>query len=100
MRTWGLNVNGANPPFRDVNPENWEDLLRFAMDSACIDEEGPMESKRAYKRRAYTTLYHISRGETGIQDTRITKLWPNTDWYTVWKNIHFTPVPGGTKAVL
>jgi len=28
---------------------------------------------------------------------RITKLWPNTDWYTVWKNIHCTPVRGGTK---
>jgi len=22
MRTWGLNVKGANPPFRDVIPEN------------------------------------------------------------------------------
>ena len=30
---------------------------------------------------------------------RITKIWPNPDWYTVWKNIHCTPVPGGTKAV-
>ena len=29
---------------------------------------------------------------------RITKLWPNTDWNTVWKNIHCTPIPGRTKA--
>ena len=44
------------------------------------------------------TLYHISRGETGIQGMRITKVWPTTDWNTVWKNIHCTSVPGGTKA--
>ena len=29
---------------------------------------------------------------------RINKIWPNTDWNTVWENIHCTPVPGGMKA--
>jgi len=61
------------------------------MNSVYVDEQGSTESKRAYKRRAYNTLYYISRGETGIQNMHITKLWPNTDWYTVWKNIHCTP---------
>ena len=28
---------------------------------------------------------------------RITKIWPNTNWNAVWKNIHDTPVPEGTK---
>ena len=49
MRTWGLNVKGANPPFRDIIPENLEYLRRFAMDSAYVDEQGLMESKRASK---------------------------------------------------
>ena len=40
-----------------------------------------------------------SRGETGLQDMRITKIWTTTDWNTVWKNIHGTPVSGGTKVV-
>ena len=48
-------MKGANPPFRDVIPENLEYLRRFAMDSAYVDEQGPMESKRAYKRRVYNT---------------------------------------------
>jgi hypothetical protein len=99
MRTWGLNVKGVNPPFRDGIPENLEYLRRFAMDSAYMDEQGLMESKRAYKRRLYNTLDNISRGETALQDVRITKVWRNTEWKTVWKNIHCTPVPGGTKAV-
>jgi len=88
----------ANPPFRDVIPENLEYLRRFGMDSAYVDEQGLTESKRAYKRRAYNTSYHVSRGETDIQDVRISKIWPNTHWNTVWKNIHCTPVPGGKKA--
>ena len=67
------------------------------MDSAYVDDQGLMESKRAYKRRLYNTLYHISRGETDIQDMRITKIWPNTDWSTVWKNIYCTAVPGETN---
>ena len=28
------------------------------------------------------------------------QIWPTADWNTVWKNIHCTPVPGGTKAEL
>ena len=98
MRTWGLNVKGANPLLRDIIPENLEYLRRFAMYSAYVDEQGFMESKRTYKRRAYNTLCHISRSETGIQDMRISKIWPSTDWNTVWKNIPCNPVPGGTKA--
>ena len=29
---------------------------------------------------------------------RITNLWPQTAWPTVWKNLGETPVPGATKA--
>ena len=29
----------------------------------------------------------------------INKIWSTADWNTVWKNIHFTPVPGRTKGV-
>jgi len=98
MRTWGLKEKGPNPPFRDVIAENLAYLRRFAMDSAYVDIQGTMESKRAYKRRLYSTLYHISRGATGAQEMRIIRIWPKTDWTTVSKNIHRTPVSGGMKA--
>ena len=99
MRTWGLNVKGVNPKFRDVTSANLEYLMRFAIDSAYVDEQGLEKSKRAYKRRLYNNMYNMIRVETGIQDMRITKIWPNTNWNTVWKNLHYTPIPGGTKAV-
>ena len=98
MRTWGLYEQGTNSPYRDIIPENLEYLLRFAMDSAYVVIQETMESKRAYKRRLYSTLYHISRGATDEQEMRITKIWPTTDWKNVWKNIHRTPVSGGMKA--
>ena len=63
-----------------------------------MDIQGTMESKRAYKRRVYNTLYHISRGKTGVQEMRIIRTWPTTEWTIVWKNIHSTPVSGGMKA--
>ena len=40
----------------------------------------------------------MNRDETGIHDMRITKIWQNTGWNIVWKNLHYTPIPGGTKA--
>ena len=73
----------ANPPFRDVIPENLERLRRFAMESAKVNEQVFMESKRAYTRRLCNTLYHISGGETGIQVMLIAKTWPTIDWNTV-----------------
>jgi hypothetical protein len=30
---------------------------------------------------------------------RITTLWPETDWLTMWKSLAQTPVRGATKAV-
>jgi hypothetical protein len=98
LRTWGLSAKGSNPPFRDVIPESLEYRRYFAMDPAYVEEQGTVEPKRAYKRRLHNILYHMNRRATGIQEMHITKLWPTTDWTTVWKNIHCTPVPGATKA--
>jgi hypothetical protein len=98
LRTWGLSANGTNPPFRHVIPESLQYLRCFAMDSAYVDEQGTMEPKCAYKRRLYNILYHMNRCATGIQEMCITKLWPTTDWASMWKNIHCMPVPGAMKA--
>jgi hypothetical protein len=98
LRTCGLKEQGANPPFRDRIPARLDYLRRFVVDSAYNPPLGPTESKRAYKRRVYNTLHHISIMVSGLQELRITKLWPHTDWNTVWTSIHCAPVPGGTKA--
>jgi hypothetical protein len=97
LRTWSLSAKGTNPPFRDVIPEGLGYLRCFAMDSAYIEEQGTVESNGAYKRRVHNTLYIINRRETGMQEMRIVKLWPTTDWTTVWGNLHSTPVTDAMK---
>ena len=45
-------------------------------------------------------LFHTLLQETmEPAEMRITRLWPNTDWATVWENLHTAPAPGTTKAV-
>jgi hypothetical protein len=46
------------------------------MDSAYMEGHGTMEPKRAYKKRKVNILYNINSRATGIQEMRITKLWP------------------------
>jgi len=36
--------------------------------------------------------------QSGTQEMRITRLWPHTDWSTVWKNVGEVPVSGTNKA--
>ena len=98
LRKWGLTGLGQNPPFRDRIPATMVYLRRFAVDSAYVAERGPTESMKVYKRRVYDTPHHISKMEMGPRGMRITTIWPNTAWPTVWKNLAETPVTGETKA--
>jgi hypothetical protein len=74
-------------------------LQRFAVDSAYVAEGGHTESMTAYKRRVYDTLHYISWMEIGPRQTRVSTMWPTTDWFLVWKNLAETAVTGVTKAV-
>jgi len=38
------------------------------------------------------------RAESGTQEMRITRLWPHTDWPTVWKNVGKAPVSRTNRA--
>jgi len=40
----------------------------------------------------------MCRAATESKEMRITYLWPQTAWPTVWKNLGEAPVPGATKA--
>jgi hypothetical protein len=97
LQTWDLSAKGTNPPFFDVIPEGLGYLRCFAMDSTYIEEQGSVESKGAYKRRVYYTLYIMNRRETGMKEMRIVKLWPTTDWAAVWGNLHSMPVTDAMK---
>ena len=99
LRAWDLHKPSINPHNRDRIPANMEYIRILEMDSAYIAPLGQKESIKAYKKLIYDTLHTLLQGTTEPADMRITRLWPNTDWTNVWKNLHTAPVPGTTKAV-
>jgi hypothetical protein len=76
-----------------------EHLRIFATDSAYIAPLGNTESITTYKRRIYDTILTLRRPTTGPLDMSVTRLWPDTDWATVWRNLQAAPVRETTKAV-
>jgi len=43
-------------------------------------------------------MNYMFRAATESKEMRITNLWPQTAWPTLWKNLGEAPVPGTTKA--
>jgi len=98
IRSWDLESQSNNPPCREKIPPALEYLRQYAMDAAYVPLQGSSESLQTYKRRMYDTLHTMLRAESGTQEMRITRLWSNTDWSTVWKNIGEAPVSGTNEA--
>ena len=64
---------------------------------AYIRRRDNTESDTAYKKRLYTTLKELSKADNTQQTMRITRLWPNADWESTWRNLQVAPVPGLDK---
>ena len=97
LRHWGLNKPSKNPPDRNVIPARIDYIRVLAIDSAYIEQQGQSESVNVYKRRLYNTLQILLRDTTELAGMRITRLWPDEDWRTIWKNLHTAPIPKTTK---
>jgi hypothetical protein len=86
LRVWHLLKSSINPHNRDRIP-------------ASMGRTFGANGIKAYKRRIYDTFHTLLRETTEPPDMCITRLWPNTDWAIVWKNLHTAPIPGTTKAI-
>jgi len=98
MRFCGLTLHSKNPHFSDRIPAMIEYLRRCVLETAYVVPQVSSESQSSYKRRKYDTLHNIIRVESGIQETRITRLWPQTAWKAVWKNLGGALVSGTNRA--
>ena len=92
MRKWHLQTSGSNPPHIQRIPAGIEYLRHYALDDAYITPQQENETNKAYKRRIYNTMVIVLRETPDLPVMRMTRLWDNTDWATVWNNIHETPV--------
>ena len=87
-----------NPPQMERIPATLEYLRILAIDTAYIAPPGQGETPKAYKRRIYNTMLHLLRAESEPQVMRIVRLWPTTEWKSLWKNLHTAPAPETTKS--
>jgi len=67
------------------------------MDTARIPQREHSASCVVYKRRIYSTMHGILSAATDPTELRIMRLWPITDWETVWQNVRETPVSETAK---
>ena len=48
----------------------------------------------------YKGLLTNIQAAAGLQEMRIYKLWPHTDWKQVWKNLNDAPISENMRCVL
>ena len=69
-------------------------LREYIAAVAYIRRRDNTESDTVYKKRLYTTLNESFNAEKMQQMMRITRLWPNADWESIWRNLQAAPVSG------
>ena len=98
LRECHLDVHRDNPPSVAHISKKVEYVRRCAIESAYVPTQGSDEPTKAYKRKVYNTLLQIHSRASYVQEMRIQKIWPATDWNLVWYNLHSSPVPESMKA--
>jgi len=97
FRKWKLQTPGPNPPRIQRIPASIAYLCQFAMDGAYITSRQRSETSKAYKRRIYATMVTLLRETPELPVMRISRLWDTSDWASVRRNLHGTPVPEDIK---
>ena len=90
MRMWNLLGRQGNPPQARQIPEKFTYLRNYAMDMAYVQWTGPGAPPPGWRKQIYGTLMEMTRAARRDDGVRITTLYPNTAWDTVWKNLDET----------
>jgi hypothetical protein len=57
-------------------------------DMPYVVAQKEVETPKAFRKRAYDTMYILRRAGRELQEMRVVKLNPATDWKRVWTNLH------------
>ena len=85
MAKWNILTEVQNHPYPGLIPAALGYIREYVLDAAHIQNDGNSEPAKTYKKRIYATLQTLSIAASTIQERRIIKLWPQTDWELVWK---------------
>jgi len=91
LRKWGIHPGTENPTFYARIPANLGYLRSYITEDAYMPTRGEAEGTKTYKRRQYYALRKLSEADAPLQDMRIVKIWPTTDWEAVWQNLVTAP---------
>ena len=94
LMRWNIQSGADNPLCLDLIPAVLGYLRQYVADVAYIRSRDNTELIKAYKKRLYTTLKALISTDNRHQEMRITRLWPNADWVTIWKNLQAAQVSG------
>ena len=92
LRYWFKQRQVPNPPDKKRIPAKLEYLYRYNIEAAYMSPKGTTEGKLTYKKRIYQGLLTSIHEAAGRPEMRIQKIWPETDWTQVWKNLHDAPI--------
>jgi hypothetical protein len=87
LRTWDLGGPIKNPPPAQSLPGAFAYLQQYAINMAYVPLHQAHESRRAFKRRIYETLLHMTHANTGPSALKITRKYPDVNWTKVWRSL-------------
>lgn len=90
---WNLHGRSPNPPDITRVPRKLDYIYRYNNEAAYTSVRGTLESQKSYKRRLCNGLLSSIKDAVGQPQMRIHKLWPDTTWIKIWKNLGEAPVP-------
>jgi len=80
---WNISTKIQTPPYFGQVPAALGYIREYIKDAAYIQNQSATPSTRTYKQRIYATPQKISNATNTMQEMRITKMWPQTDWKSV-----------------
>ena len=99
LTKWHLHGRTPNPPDIRRIPTKLDYLYRYNIQAAYTPIRGNLESQKIYRKLLYKGLLTSIHAVAGLHEMRIQKLWPDTDWIQVWKNLSDAPVSDNTQCV-
>jgi len=93
--TW----KNTKPPRHKRIPTNFDYLYRYNIEAAYKPTRETFENQMTYRKRLHKGLLTSIYAADGIPEMRVHKLWPDTDWIQVWKNLSEASVSENMRRV-
>ena len=100
LRTWFIHATSTNS-----YPRYYYNTSTYGIPSSihvgpCLHcPEQQTKALKARRRLIYVTLQTLLSEMPEPAEMRVMRLWPNTDWATVWRKLQDTPVAEETKVI-